>query len=115
MSKSNEFKESIVKEVKSGFLKLVILKILHEESLHGYAIIKKIKITTKHKWTPSSGSIYPALKILEKHRLLKSTLEKNKRVYTITAEGKKFFKNITFEMKDGIEDLQAIFCDKNDI
>jgi DNA-binding PadR family transcriptional regulator len=111
MSKLDKLEQTIVKEIKSGFLKLVILIILNEENLHGYGIIKKIDMITRHKWTPSSGSIYPALKTLEKHRLIKSKLDKNKKVYTITTEGRKFLKNISVEINDGIKDFQTMLDD----
>ena len=44
-----------------------VLALLDEQPMHGYEIINALAEKTGGRWTPSSGSIYPALKRLE-HR-----------------------------------------------
>jgi DNA-binding PadR family transcriptional regulator len=74
---------------KTGFLKLAILKIVEERPMHGYALMKEIGRVTGEDWKPSPGSVYPALQELVKDGLLMVHEDGRKRVYEITAEGKR--------------------------
>ena len=48
-----------------GNLQFVILKMLKEESRHGYQIIKDLEERFKGFYAPSPGSVYPILQMLE--------------------------------------------------
>lgn len=75
-----------------GLVKLGILVVLDEESLHGYAIIKKLEEKSHNCCSVSVGSIYPALKELNKLGLIrgeKRVVKGRKRIiYEITKEGR---------------------------
>jgi DNA-binding PadR family transcriptional regulator len=73
---------------KTGFLKLAILRLVAEEPIHGYALIKEIERITSEEWRPSPGSIYPALQSLVKHGLITSTNDGRRRIYAITPAGR---------------------------
>ncbi|PNZ70060.1 PadR family transcriptional regulator [Staphylococcus croceilyticus] len=111
---------------KKGNLQFVILKMLEEESRHGYQIIKDLEERFKGFYSPSPGSVYPILRMLEDREFVSISKEGNKKIYTITDEGKQFleenidqdeftqrlekFKNVDFEqMKASREQLQEVF------
>ncbi|MEI6797089.1 MAG: PadR family transcriptional regulator [Methanomassiliicoccales archaeon] len=75
---------------KTGFLKLAILKIVEVKPMHGYALMKEIERVTGEDWKPSPGSVYPALQEMVADGLLLVSEDGRKRVYEITAEGKRF-------------------------
>ncbi|MFY9855850.1 MAG: PadR family transcriptional regulator [Terracidiphilus sp.] len=74
----------------SGDVKLVILKLLSEQPSYGYQLIKSMEQSLAGGYTPSAGVIYPTLTMLEEEGLATSTLESNKKVYSLTPEGLEF-------------------------
>ena len=70
-------------------LQFIILQMLEEESRHGYQIIKDLEERFKGFYSPSPGSIYPILQMLEDRDLYRF-LKKVTKIYTITDEGKTF-------------------------
>ena len=78
---------------KKGNLQFVILKMLEEESRHGYQIIKDLEERFKGFYSPSPGSVYPILQMLEDRDFVSISKDGNKKVYTITDEGKKFLED----------------------
>ncbi len=72
-----------------GELKFVILNVINEHPRHGYDIIREMEEKSHGFYTPSAGSIYPILQLLEDQGFIISSQEDGKKVYTITAEGKK--------------------------
>ena len=74
----------------AGDIKLVILKLLSEQPSYGYQLIKTMEERLAGGYTPSAGVIYPTLTMLEEEGLATSTMESNKKVYSVTPEGKQF-------------------------
>ncbi len=72
----------------SGDLRLVALYFIEQQPRHGYDLIKAIEDKTGGIYSPSPGVIYPALTFLEEAGYVSSTAEGNKRLYTITDEGR---------------------------
>lgn len=72
----------------SGDLRLIALFFIEQQPRHGYDLIKAIEDKTGGIYVPSPGVIYPALTFLEEAGYVTSTAEGNKRLYTITEEGK---------------------------
>jgi DNA-binding PadR family transcriptional regulator len=72
----------------SGDLRLVALYFIEQQPRHGYDLIKAIEEKTSGMYSPSPGVIYPALTFLEEANYVTSTAEGNKRLYTITDEGR---------------------------
>ena len=72
----------------SGDLRLVALYFIEQQPRHGYDLIKAIEEKTGGLYVPSPGVIYPALTFLEEANYVTSVAEANKRLYTITEEGK---------------------------
>ena len=73
-----------------GDLKFVILDLLQETPRHGYDIIRVLEERFHGLYSPSPGSVYPTLQLLEDQGYVTSTQQDGKRVYSITDDGKKF-------------------------
>lgn len=72
----------------SGDLRLIALYFIEQQPRHGYDLIKAIEDKTSGVYVPSPGIVYPALTFLEEAGYATSTSEGNKRLYTITEEGR---------------------------
>jgi DNA-binding PadR family transcriptional regulator len=72
----------------SGDLRLVALYLIEEQPRHGYDLIKAIEDRTAGFYSPSPGIVYPALTFLEEAGFVTSSAEGNKKLYTITEEGR---------------------------
>ena len=74
-----------------GDLKFVILQLLEEKPRHGYEIIKELEDRSGGRYTPSPGTVYPTLTLLEDMGYASIEAEASgKKVYSITDEGRAF-------------------------
>jgi len=71
-----------------GDIKFVLLELLQERPMHGYEMIKALEEKTGGFYTPSPGSIYPTLQMLEDGGMVTSAEVEGKKVYTITDAGR---------------------------
>jgi DNA-binding PadR family transcriptional regulator len=72
----------------SGELRLVILSFIAEKPSHGYEIIKGIEEKMGGAYVPSPGVVYPTLSLLEDEGFATVIVEKGKKLYSITDEGR---------------------------
>ena len=77
-----------------GTLVMLILRVLRQESLHGYAIAQKIRALSSDQLSVEEGSLYPALQKLLANGWVKaewttSDTGRQVRSYRITAKGLK--------------------------
>jgi DNA-binding PadR family transcriptional regulator len=71
-----------------GDLRLVLLALIEAKPRHGYELIKELEQKFGGGYTPSPGSVYPTLTLLEELGHVRSvTSEGTKRLFEITAEG----------------------------
>jgi len=82
-------------------MKYVILKILNDKPRHGYEVMKELEERMHGCYTASPGTVYPTLQWLEDEGLVRAQDVDGKKVYEITAGGKKFLE----EHRDVIEDI----------
>jgi DNA-binding PadR family transcriptional regulator len=75
-----------------GDLKFVILDLLRDKPSHGYEIIRALEDRFHGFYTPSAGSVYPTLQLLEDMGYVSSSEQDGKKVYTVTENGKEFLK-----------------------
>jgi DNA-binding PadR family transcriptional regulator len=75
-----------------GDLTYVILNLLKDKPSHGYEIIRAMEELFHGFYTPSAGSVYPTLQMLEDMGYVSASEHDGKKVYTITEEGKNFLK-----------------------
>ena len=74
-----------------GDLKFVILQLLEAKPRHGYEIIKELEERSGGRYTPSPGTVYPTLTLLEDMGYASSAAESGgKKVYSITDEGRAY-------------------------
>lgn len=72
-----------------GHLKFVILRLLAEKPRHGYEIIKEIEERFGGMYSPSPGTVYPTLTLLEDLGYARARPEESgKKIYEITDEGR---------------------------
>ena len=76
-----------------GDLKYVILESLKGKPAHGYEIIRALEERFHGFYSPSAGSVYPTLQLLEDMGYVKPAEQDGKKVYTITEEGLKFLED----------------------
>ncbi len=74
-----------------GDLQLVILSLLADKPRHGYEIIKELEDRVGGTYSPSPGTVYPTLSLLEDMGYARSrTEEGTRKVYEITDEGRQY-------------------------
>ena len=83
-----------------GTLSLLILRVVRQEPMHGYAIAQKIRTLSSDQLSVEEGSLYPALYRLEHQALITSEWgeSENKRkakYYRLTAAGRRRLKEET--------------------
>ncbi|MDE1823846.1 MAG: PadR family transcriptional regulator [Candidatus Micrarchaeota archaeon] len=83
--------------------KLYAVLLLSERNMHGYEIMKEIGNKLGRK--PSPGQIYPFLRQLEQHCYIssKGRSEREKKVYQLTPEGKKFLSALSDRLGEVLE------------
>ena len=91
----------------SGEVKYVILRLLKEKPRHGYEVIKALEEKLGGWYTPSAGTVYPTLQLLEDQGYVRIQEAEGKKVYHITAEGERFLeehKGTLDEILDRVRD-----------
>src|SRR5918911_1521235 len=67
-----------------GDLKYVILRLLEEKPRHGYEVIKELEERFRGLYSPSPGTVYPTLTMLEEMGYARGTQEEGgKKIYEI--------------------------------
>jgi DNA-binding PadR family transcriptional regulator len=84
-----------------GDLKYVILDIIEDRPAHGYEVMRALEERFRGLYSPSPGSIYPTLQMLEDLGYVAATQRDGKKVYEITAEGRRFLE----ENRSSVEDI----------
>lgn len=72
----------------SGDLRLVALFLIEQQPRHGYDLIKAIEEKSGGFYSPSPGVVYPALTFIEEAGYATAQADGNKKLYTITEEGR---------------------------
>ena len=94
-----------------GDLKYVILRLLEEKPRHGYEIIKDLEDRFGGAYSPSPGTVYPTLTMLEDIGYAKANADEGgRKVYSITPEGIAYLKEHSTTV-DSIFERIAKFMD----
>lgn len=86
--------------VRKGDLKYVILGLLRGQPMHGYEIIRRLEEESGGMYSPSPGSVYPTLQMLEDQGFVASEEADGKKTYRITEEGLAFLEKHTARHDD---------------
>jgi DNA-binding PadR family transcriptional regulator len=109
-----------------GDLKYVILDLIKDKPSHGYEIMRALEARFHGLYSPSAGSVYPTLQLLEDLGYIKAAEQDGKKIYTITESGLKFLTDseetvgrIKGHMHewwtDNRDDIRDIFHDLRDL
>ncbi|MFC2014588.1 PadR family transcriptional regulator [Chloroflexota bacterium] len=85
-----------------GDFKYIILQYINDKPSYGYEIIRALQERFHSFYTPSPGSVYPTLQMLEEMGYATAIEQEGKKVYTITKEGSKFI-NKQKEFKERVK------------
>jgi PadR family transcriptional regulator PadR len=95
MKNVEKFQNKLEREMKSGFIALLILHIISnsKEPIYGYKIIQEVNFATDGKLKFREGTVYPILRYLQAQNFMKSYLGESpngapRKYYTITEQGK---------------------------
>ena len=87
------------KEILKGYIDTIVLSVMQSCDMYGYEIAKSIREKTEDKFEMKEATLYVSLKRLEKKNYLKGYWNDDKgtgggrrRYYSITEEGKEYFK-----------------------
>ena len=75
-------------------IQLLLLVQLENSPKYGYEMLKSIRDELNGVWIPKTGTIYPALKSLEKHNLIEKHDKEGVDFYHITDDGRERLLNI---------------------
>jgi DNA-binding PadR family transcriptional regulator len=83
-------------------LELAVLGLLKERTMHGYQLKKRLSDTLGAFWQVSYGSLYPALKRLQREGAVemvfaKEEVGRRKNVYRVTPKGEQLFQSLLEE------------------
>lgn len=70
-----------------GDVRAAILLLLAEQPRHGYELIGEITERSEGAWTPSPGSVYPTLQVLEDEGLVRLEKVEGRRTASLTEAG----------------------------
>ena len=73
-----------------GALRFIVLDLLAQKPSHGYEIIRSLEERANGFYSPSPGSIYPTLQLLQDMGYVTSAESEGKKVYTITDAGRTY-------------------------
>lgn len=76
-----------VQRARRGDVRAGILRLLLEQPMHGYQVIQELTERSGGTWTPSAGSVYPALQLLADEGLVIAEEVGGKKVFRLTEAG----------------------------
>nr|ART36146.1 B302 [uncultured bacterium] len=91
----------------AGELQLLLLSLIEEAPLHGYAMIEAVEARTGGAYAPSPGVVYPTLTLLADMELAEEQPDGSRKVYAITARGKAHLAERREELDALLERLDA--------
>ena len=87
-----------------GELRLLLLKLIGDQTRHGYELIKAIEELTGGNYAPSPGVVYPTLSLLlDEGMIAEKTDASPRKAFAITAEGE-------VELSERIEEADALIA-----
>jgi DNA-binding PadR family transcriptional regulator len=93
----------------SGELRLVLLRLIADQSRHGYELIKAIEELTGGEYAPSPGVVYPTLSLLvDEGRIAEADGDGPRKAFTATDEGFAELADRDAEAKALVGRLQAL-------
>jgi transcriptional regulator len=84
--------DPIARDLFPGALEMMVLGLLKQEPMHGYALVQRIQQTSRNLLAVEEGSLYPALQRLLREGLVDaewgvSSTNRRVRIYRLTRAG----------------------------
>jgi DNA-binding PadR family transcriptional regulator len=95
-----------------GDIKYMILDLLRSRPSYGYEIIRALEERFGGLYTPSAGTVYPTLQMLEEMEYVTAVQAEGRKVYTITPAGIKFLDEQKSEMA-GVQERMSGLWDRD--
>jgi DNA-binding PadR family transcriptional regulator len=92
-----------------GDIKYVILDLLRERPSYGYEIIRALEDRFGGLYTPSAGTVYPTLQMLEEIGYVTASQSEGRKTYTITPEGITFLEDQKSQVADVRERMRGMW------
>ncbi|PMC33819.1 hypothetical protein CJ195_26630 [Bacillus sp. UMB0899] len=80
-----------------GIIQLAIIQLLKEEPRHGYQVMKQLKERSGGYYSPSAGTVYPALQDLVEKELIELKMDGEKKIYSLNEAGLAFINELIHE------------------
>jgi DNA-binding PadR family transcriptional regulator len=94
-------------------LRLVLLKLIADQSRHGYDLIRAVEEMTHGEYAPSPGVVYPSLTMLQDMGLIDEVkTEGSRKAFEITADGKDHLAEKEEEIEALLERLKDLGSDQ---
>ena len=98
-----------------GALEMMVLRLLKQEPLHGYALVQRIQETSRNLLQVEEGSLYPALQRLLKSKLVEaewgvSSTNRRVRLYRITRAGAKHLTHEVTSFERMLEGINLVLA-----
>jgi transcriptional regulator len=92
---------------------MMVLRLLKQEPMHGYALVQRIQQTSRNLLQVEEGSLYPALQRLLKDGLVEaewavSATNRRVRTYSITRAGSKHLSNEVSSFEQMLEGINLV-------
>lgn len=98
---TDQFDERVIENfLERGDAKYLILNALGKKSMHGYQIISDIEKDFQGLYSPSPGSVYPTLQMLDESGLISLEKKDSKKIYSLTKKGKKILEENKNRIKE---------------
>jgi PadR family transcriptional regulator PadR len=111
-----KFKNKLEREMKSGFIALLLLYIINnnKDPIYGYKIIKNLNKATAGRLKFREGTVYPILRYLQTQEFLTSFLGESpvgapRKYYKITSSGKSALRMGLDSWRELRDELNTIF------
>jgi PadR family transcriptional regulator PadR len=115
LQKEPSFEETWKIEFRRGVLQYAVLAVVkrHDAGIHGYGIARELEERTDGLLQVKEGTLYPILHRLRKERLLnvydeKSDSGPDRKVYVLTGEGDRVYRQLTVLVGNVFEKLEAL-------
>lgn len=98
------YRERLTERHVKAFLDILILAMLNGKPMYGYKLIASIHKEFGVLLSP--GSLYPLLHSLEESKLIESSFEGGKIVYSVTRQGRRRFQEVFTSYKMAMQTME---------
>jgi PadR family transcriptional regulator, regulatory protein PadR len=107
--------DAAARDLFPGALEMMVLRTLERQPMHGYALVQRIKRSSRDLLQIEEGSLYPALQRMLKAGWVKarwglSSTGRRVRTYELTASGKRRLRDEMSRFERMLEGIQLVLA-----